>query len=64
MGCDACQQQCNLQLDKGNAGWWYMPAKNKQRLRAKKERRKASKASLRDKRKVGGERGIIGNQGA
>jgi len=49
-GCDACQQQCNLQLDKGDAGWWYMPAKNKQRLRAKKERRKVFKASLRDKK--------------
>jgi len=48
-GCDECQQQCDLQIDKNNSEWWYTPAKNKQRLRQKKERRKTFKTFLRNR---------------
>ena len=49
-GCDSCFQQCNLQTRREDADWWYVPAKNKQRLRQKKNRRREFKAFIRGKR--------------
>jgi len=49
-GCDACQQQCDLSIDRKDAQWWYTPAKNKQRLRQRKQRRKVFKEQIRGKK--------------
>ena len=45
-GCTNCKQQCDLNVRKEEANWWYMPAKNKQGLRQSKERRKEHRASV------------------
>ena len=49
-GCTNCKQQCDLNVPKEEANWWYMPAKNKQGLRQSKERRKEHRASVAAKR--------------
>jgi len=50
-GCNTCSQQCNLSIKPNKESQhWYMPAKNKQRLRASKERRKQHKAAVAAKR--------------
>jgi len=46
-GCEGCSQQCSLNVSPKDAEWWYMPAKNKQRLRLRPDRR----AELREARR-------------
>lgn len=49
-GCNGCSQQCDLGVPKEDATWWYVPAKNKQKLFAKRLRRTQSKARLRSEK--------------
>ena len=42
-GCTDCWQQCDKNVDKLSASWWYMSVKNKEKLRQARDRRRARK---------------------
>ena len=44
-GNGECKQQCDSACPKAEAGWWYMPRKNKQKVWSRQRRRNAERAS-------------------
>lgn len=50
-GCENCWQQCDINVDKKSAQWWYMSVKNKEKLRQARDRRrirKTTESNIRD----------------
>jgi len=54
-GCGSCWQQCDVTHMRKEDSWWYVPMKNKQKLRSRFARRKEEKmriAAIRSKRET------------
>jgi hypothetical protein len=45
-GCANCWQQCNSSVERSASTWWYMSAKNKEKLRKTREIRRLEKKKL------------------
>lgn len=48
-GCDGCEQQCDVNVPKMSAEWWYSPRKNKAWLKGKPTRRREHRKGNRAK---------------
>lgn len=54
-GCAQCSDQCGGKISKEEAKFWYVPAKNKLKLQARRERRIQFKQKIRDMKAVAAE---------